>query len=300
MALRKTFLLPIVLALLVSASPLHADDNPSPAVAEVELQDLRQEVEDAARAYADGRLDGLATRVEERVAGGGFEATALLLQAWFYRANILRYRRTIQEHPDGGEFKDVQVALADKGEELARSTLEEHPDSILVQVLLGEFIALQITGPNGALIGPRAAEVLDKALEVEPENVDAHLAAGRRYLYTPGAFGGSDSKALEHLQKAEKVLNAKERGLIKSRREEELAGVSDAAEKKTIVRALVQRTRTEVWRLHEEVLIQLSVVYRRMDRDRRARVALQRALAANPESECAQLLLARLEASEDQ
>ncbi len=282
----------------VIAPPLaHAQDRaPSRSLAV-----LRSDVEAAARAYDQDRLAALREELRKQDTGGAeLELTRLHLRATFYEANILRYRRQLQEHPSASEFQDRQVTIAEVAEGRAQELVDRHPEDVGLRVLLGEFIALQITGPNGALIGPRAGNEVDRAIELAPDDPDAHLAAGRRYMYTPGAFGGSDAKGLEHLLLAEKTLNARERAQLLARRTELYARVSDAAARKAELRKIVTATRTEVWRLHEEVLIQLSVVYRRLGRDRRAKVALKRALAANPDSEAATLLLARLEDASDQ
>jgi len=50
--------------------------------------------------------------------------------------------------------------------------------------------------------GARSTREVDKALELDPSNVDAHIARATSYLYTPAMFGGSKQKALEHLKKA--------------------------------------------------------------------------------------------------
>lgn len=266
------------------------------AAAEPSLATMRVQVETAARAYDQDRLEALRKQLAELdTPDADIEVTRLHLRAIFYEANILRYRRQLQEHPDASEFQDRQVELAEGGEERAQQLVDANPDDVGLRVLLGEFIALQITGPNGALIGPRAGDEVDRAIELAPDDPDAHLAAGRRYMYTPGAFGGSDTKGLEHLLLAEKTLNGRERALLTERRAKLNEEVTDPALRKQELRKIVAETRAEVWRLHEEVLIQISVVYRRLGRNRRAKVALKRALAANPDSEAAKLLLSRLE-----
>lgn len=280
-------------ALLLGAARASLADESAP------LRDLavvQAEMEDAALGYDDVRLHALAAELEARPdVESDLDANRLRLRALFHEANLLRYRRKIQEHADSGEFKDRQVTIAQRCEAIAATVLEQHPDDVDLHVLLGEFLALQITGPNGAFIGPKAAGHIDRALELAPDDPDAHLAAGRRYLWTPGAFGGSDSTAIEHLEKAEKILNDRERELVAARKEKAVEGISDPEERKRALREMVQAARVEVWRMHEEVLIQLAIAYRRVGRDNRARVALKRALATNERSEAAKLLLARLD-----
>ena len=260
------------------------------------LKEIRADVREAARTYADARLEALVKELAGRVeAKPELTTQRAWLRATFHWANLLRYRRTLEEHPDGSAFKDRQIELASKAEDVVEKLTEKHPKDVDLRVLRGEFIALQISGPNGALLGPRAATQIEKALELAPSDPNAHLASGRRYMYTPGAFGGSDSKGLKHLKAAEKTLNGREREAIKARRGKVLEGVKDNAEKIVRMRALVAQVRREVWGAYEEVLVQLAVVYRRLGRDRRARVALKRALATNPDSQAATLLLARLD-----
>jgi len=284
----------IAAILLGSVAGLAAEEKPAAR----SLAEVRADVEAAARRYEEAKLSKLSDELAGRKDAGERAVATLRLRAMFFDANVRRFRRKVQQRKDASELKERQVAIAEQGLKLAGKLVEARPDDPDARVLLGEFHALTITGPNGAWIGPRAAEQIEKALELAPSHVLAHLAAGRRYLYTPGAFGGSNATALEHLEKAEKIVNERERKLLTERREKALRGVTDKAEKKRVMRELVTRTRTEVWRMREEILVQLSVVYERLDRKKRAKVALRRALAANPHSEEAKLLLSRLEAAQ--
>ncbi len=290
----------LVAASLAGGRPTSARaDDAAEKPAERTLAVIRKDVDAAARAFGEKRLAALAGELASKGGDGtSREATVLRLRAVFHEANILRFRRKVQDHERSSEFKERQVEIAAAAEELAAKLLETSPDDVDVLALHGELIALQITGPNGALIGPRAAASIERALALSPDHVAAHLASGRRYLYTPGAFGGSDATANEHLQKAEKILNARERKLLLERREKALEGVKDAAKRKQIVRELVTKTRSEVWHMNEEVLVHLAVTYTRQGRTRRAKVALRRALAANAKNAYAAVLLKRIEDAE--
>ncbi len=56
-----------------------------------------------------------------------------------------------------------------------------------------------------ATSGPRARKEIDKALSLDPGNVEAHLAMGIWLLFTPGLFGGNLEEAIRSFQHAEDV-----------------------------------------------------------------------------------------------
>lgn len=53
-----------------------------------------------------------------------------------------------------------------------------------------------------ATSGPRARNEIDKALSLDPGNVEAYLARGMWFLFTPGLFGGNLEEAISSFQRA--------------------------------------------------------------------------------------------------
>jgi len=86
---------------------------------------------------------------------------------------------------------------AEKAVKLQPNSSEAHR---LTGDLLGQLIPHVFAG--GMRYGARSTKEIDRALELDPKNADAHIARATSYFFTPSAFGGSKEKALEHLNQA--------------------------------------------------------------------------------------------------
>ncbi|HEY6391469.1 MAG TPA: tetratricopeptide repeat protein [Bryobacteraceae bacterium] len=99
--------------------------------------------------------------------------------------------------------KSVKLA-ARAGLDAAEQAVKLQPNSSeahrLVGDLLGQLIPHVFAG--GMRYGARSTQEIEKALELDPKNVDAHIARATSYFFTPSAFGGSKEKALEQLNQA--------------------------------------------------------------------------------------------------
>lgn len=89
------------------------------------------------------------------------------------------------------------VAAAKKATELDPKSSEAHR---LQGDLLGELIPHVFAG--GMRYGRQSTSEIEKAIELDPNNVNAYIARAVSYFYTPSAFGGSHQKAAEMLKKA--------------------------------------------------------------------------------------------------
>jgi tetratricopeptide (TPR) repeat protein len=92
------------------------------------------------------------------------------------------------------------IDAAERAVRLAPNSAEAHR---LLGDLLGQLIPHVFAG--GVRYGARSTRELERALELDPRNVDAHIARATSYFFTPGAFGGDKQKALEHLGKAVEI-----------------------------------------------------------------------------------------------
>jgi len=86
---------------------------------------------------------------------------------------------------------------AEKAVNLRPNSSEAHR---LVGDLLGQMIPYVFAG--GMRYGARSMQEIDRALELDQKNADAHIARATTYFFTPSAFGGSKEKAIEQLQQA--------------------------------------------------------------------------------------------------
>lgn len=115
-----------------------------------------------------------------------------LFQSWLCEA--------IEARQDNTLFKKAAeegVAAAEKAAELNPKSSEAHH---LLGDLLNQLIPHVFGG--GMKYGKRATDAMDKAIELDPKNVDAYVSRAISYYYTPDAFGGGKAKAIEMLKRA--------------------------------------------------------------------------------------------------
>jgi tetratricopeptide (TPR) repeat protein len=69
--------------------------------------------------------------------------------------------------------------------------------------LLGDLYGEKITGMmSGMHYGPKANAESARALQLDPNNALAYAVQGRKYLFSPSAFGGDVDKAIESFKRA--------------------------------------------------------------------------------------------------
>jgi tetratricopeptide (TPR) repeat protein len=69
--------------------------------------------------------------------------------------------------------------------------------------LLADLYGAKITGMmSGMRYGPKAGAESARALQLDPNNALAYAVQGRKYLFSPGAFGGDVDKAIESFKRA--------------------------------------------------------------------------------------------------
>lgn len=93
---------------------------------------------------------------------------------------------------------------AEDGVAAAEKAVELNPNSSAAHQLLGDLLNQLIPHVlgGGMRYGTRAADEIEKALELDPQNVDALVSRAIVYYYTPRNFGGSKPKAFAMLEKA--------------------------------------------------------------------------------------------------
>jgi len=91
---------------------------------------------------------------------------------------------------------DNAVADAQKAAALNDRSAEAH-------ALLGDLYGAKISGMiSGMKFGPKANAETQRALQLDPNDALAHAAQGRKYLFSPSAFGGDIDKAIESFKHA--------------------------------------------------------------------------------------------------
>lgn len=102
---------------------------------------------------------------------------------------------------------DLFKQAAEDGVAAAEKAVALNPDSSEAHQLLGDLLNQLIPHVfgGGMRYGARATQEIEKALELNPKNVDALVSRSIIYYYTPDKFGGSRQKAFETLEKAVEI-----------------------------------------------------------------------------------------------
>jgi tetratricopeptide (TPR) repeat protein len=115
-----------------------------------------------------------------------------LFQTWMCEAaQVHKKSQLVKQAAQDG------LSAAERAVTLNQRSSQAHQ---LVGELLSRLIP-QVFG-GGMRYGKRAAEEMDKAIQLDPKNADAYVSRAVSYYYTPRAFGGGTDKAFEFLQKA--------------------------------------------------------------------------------------------------
>lgn len=109
----------------------------------------------------------------------------------------------IESRQDNKLFKQA----AEEGVAAAEKAVELNPKSSEAHQLLGDLLNQLIPHVygGGMKYGKRASDEMDKAIELDPKNVNAYVSRAISYYYTPDAFGGGKTKAVEMLKKAVEI-----------------------------------------------------------------------------------------------
>lgn len=98
-------------------------------------------------------------------------------------------------------------SAAENGVGAAEKAVALNPQSSEAHQLLGDLLNQLIPHVlgGGMRYGARASDEIEKALELNPQNVDALVSRAIIYYYTPRNFGGSKPKAFAMLEKAAEI-----------------------------------------------------------------------------------------------
>ncbi len=104
----------------------------------------------------------------------------------------------------GAEKYDTAKIYIDKSEELIDKLLDQSPDNATLLAYKGAYIAFTIGISNlkAIYLGFSSIKNIDKALEIDPENIQGNIEKANSMYYCPSAFGGDKEEAIEYYKKA--------------------------------------------------------------------------------------------------
>jgi tetratricopeptide (TPR) repeat protein len=108
---------------------------------------------------------------------------------------------------ESSQKNDLFKQAAEDGVVAAEKAVALNPNSSEAHQLLGDLLNQLIPHVfgGGMRYGTRATDEIEKALELNPKNVDALVSRSIIYYYTPDNFGGSRQKAFDMLERAVEV-----------------------------------------------------------------------------------------------
>lgn len=95
-----------------------------------------------------------------------------------------------------------------KADRLCESILKTSGENATVFAYMGAFLGFRIgmSKFKALSLGPASLEYINKALELDPENMQGHLEKGNASYFTPRAFGGSKEEAISHYKTAIRLM----------------------------------------------------------------------------------------------
>jgi tetratricopeptide (TPR) repeat protein len=136
-------------------------------------------------------IDVARQQAQQKNTAGAYEQLALL-NFWLCEAG------------HGKNDDKLIKQAAEDGVEAAKKATELDPKSSEARRLRGDLLGTLIPHvfAGGMRYGRESTSEIEKAIELDPNNVNAYIARAVSYFYTPSAFGGSHEKAVEMLKKA--------------------------------------------------------------------------------------------------
>ena len=111
-------------------------------------------------------------------------------------------------HMLGKKRNDVVDEYLERAEKLNTKILKASPKNPAAHSFKGSFLGFHI-GLNrfkSVYLGPESKFFINKAVNLDPNNITALILKGNMLFYAPGMFGGDKEDALELYLKAEKLI----------------------------------------------------------------------------------------------
>ena len=116
-----------------------------------------------------------------------------LARAEFY---LVRAENIAKNSDAARQFLDNAFVDAQKAVALNDRSADAH-------ALLADLYGARITGMlSGMRYGPKANSESQRSLQLDPNNALVYAVLGRKYFYSPSAFGGDIDKAIESFKRA--------------------------------------------------------------------------------------------------
>jgi tetratricopeptide (TPR) repeat protein len=112
----------------------------------------------------------------------------------------------------GEEKYDIARLYINRSEEILDEILKHDSNHATAMAYMGAFTAFEVAMSNfkAMFLGRKIANYIEKALEIEPSNIQALIEKGNSSYYCPSTFGGDKMEAISYYQKAIKCMEKKQ------------------------------------------------------------------------------------------
>ena len=100
----------------------------------------------------------------------------------------------------------------DKTDLMLDKILADHPLNATAMAYKGAFIAYEIgmSKYKAIFLGKKSMRLIDRGLEIEPDNIQANIEKGNALYYSPSAFGGDKIQSIVYYKIAIKSMEKKQ------------------------------------------------------------------------------------------
>lgn len=102
----------------------------------------------------------------------------------------------------------MRQGMADDAEDEIDEAIELNKHGAKYHLLRGQILGQQAMNANvvsQAFLAPKIKNAFLRASELDPSNIEAHIALYNYYIMAPGIMGGSEEKAIEQLNAIERL-----------------------------------------------------------------------------------------------
>lgn len=112
------------------------------------------------------------------------------------------------------EKYDTAEKYIDKSEGIINTLLNESPENATLYAYKGAYIGFRIglSKLKAVYLGRRSIKNIDKALELDPDNIQGNIEKGNSLYYCPSIFGGDKEEAITYYIRA--VKSFEKQGLV--------------------------------------------------------------------------------------
>jgi len=151
------------------------------------------------KAYINGNMNDWEKVMKE------MEATELSNTA---KLELLNYYYGYIGYMVGNNKSKPAKEYIKKGEKVIYDLLKDNSDNVTAKAYKGSFISFKIAlnKLKALILGPQSMKYINKAYELDSNNIQALVDKANMHYYAPGMFGGDKKEAILYYQKAIKQL----------------------------------------------------------------------------------------------